>query len=260
MVDAQPDRRPDPAPEQGADPAPSTRPEPPTVGHTHRDVKGGAARAAVFGISDGLVSNVGLILGMAGADPAPGVVRLAGLAGLISGAISMAAGEYNSMKVQAELLERELELERIELARNPHVEKVELAQVYEARGLDPDISRQVAEAMMADPEVALEVHAREELGIDPNDLGSPLAAAVSSFVAFAVGAVVPLVPWFIGGGTAATVASLAAAVTAAVVVGAVTAALIERPVLRVVLRQLLFVLAPAAIAFAIGNAVGVGVG
>lgn len=234
-----------------------TRPEPPTIGHHHRDVKGGAARAAVFGISDGLVSNVGLILGVAGADPAPSVVRLAGISGLVAGAISMAAGEYNSMRVQTELLERELELERIELHRNPNVELVELTQIYQSRGMEHDAARHLAEAMMADPELALETHAREELGIDPGDLGSPMAAAVSSFAAFAVGAIVPLVPWFLGGGNAAIVASLLAAFVAAVVVGVVTARLIERPPLKVAGRQLAFTIVPAVITYAIGSAVGV---
>ena len=236
-----------------------TRPEPPPVEHHHRDVKGGAARAAVFGISDGLVSNVGLILGVAGADTSAEVVRIAGIAGLVAGAVSMAAGEYNSMRVQAELLERELELERVELRRNPHVETVELSQIYESRGMDPDAAHDLASAMMADPELALQAHAREELGIDPGDLGSPIGAAASSFVAFALGALVPLVPWFLGGGTAATVASLAAAIVAAVVVGTITARLIERPVVRVAGRQLLFTIVPAAITYAIGSAVGVGV-
>jgi len=235
------------------------RPEPPRVEHHHRDVTGGAARAAVFGMSDGLVSNVGLILGVAGADPSAGVVRLAGLAGLIAGAVSMAAGEYNSMKVQTELLERELAMERVELARNPHVETVELAQIYQSRGIDPDAARELATAMMADPELALEAHAREELGIDPGSLGSPMAAALSSFAAFAVGAVVPLMPWFFAGGRAATVASLLAAVVAAVAVGVVTAHLIERPWVRVVTRQLAFTVVPAAITYVIGSLVGVGV-
>jgi vacuolar iron transporter family protein len=235
------------------------RPEPPVPQHHHRDVKGGAARAAVFGISDGLVSNVGLILGVAGADPGPGVVRVAGLAGLIAGAISMAAGEYNSMRVQAELLERELELERVQLERHPHVETVELAQIYQSRGMDADAARDLATAMMADPELALEAHAREELGIDPGDLGSPLGAAASSFLAFALGALVPLVPWFVGSGAAATIASAAAAIVAAVVVGVVTARMVERPVVTVAGRQLLFTVVPAAITYAIGSAVGVGV-
>jgi vacuolar iron transporter family protein len=237
----------------------SARPEPPTTEHHHRDVKGGAARAAVFGISDGLVSNTGLILAMAGADPGADVVRLAGLGGLIAGAISMAAGEYNSMRVQAELLERELDLERIELARNPHVETVELAQIYQSRGMEPDTARELAQAMMADPDLALEAHAREELGIDPGSLGSPVGAAASSFIAFSVGAVVPLLPWFVADGTAAVIASLLLAVAAAVVVGAVTARLTDRPVVRVAGRQLAFVLGPALLAYAIGAAVGVGV-
>ncbi len=238
---------------------PDNRPEPPKIEHHHRDVKGGAARAAVFGVSDGLVSNVGLILGVAGADAGAGVVRVAGLAGLIAGAVSMAAGEYNSMRVQAELLERELDLERIELRRNPHVEMVELSQIYQSRGMDPDGARELAAAMMADPELALETHAREELGIDPGDLGSPAAAAISSFVAFALGALVPLLPWFFGGGAAATVASLALAVVAAVAVGLVTARLTGRHPAQVAARQLAFTVVPAAITFAIGSAIGIGV-
>jgi VIT1/CCC1 family predicted Fe2+/Mn2+ transporter len=213
----------------------------------------------VFGISDGLVSNTGLILAMAGADPGADVVRLAGLGGLIAGAISMAAGEYNSMRVQAELLERELELERIELARNPHYETAELSQIYQSRGIEPDTANELAQAMMADPDVALEAHAREELGIDPGSLGSPVGAAVSSFVAFSIGAVIPLLPWFVADGTAAVIASLALAVVAAVVVGTVTARMTERPVLRVAGRQLAFVLGPALLAYVIGAAVGVSV-
>jgi len=235
------------------------QPEPPAFERHHRDVKGGAARAAVFGVSDGLVSNTGLILAMAGADPGADVVRLAGLGGLIAGAISMAAGEYNSMRVQAELLEHELALERVELARNPHFETVELAQIYQSRGIEPEAAHDLAQAMMADPDRALEAHAREELGIDPGDLGSPVGASVSSFVAFSVGAVIPLIPWFVADGTAAVVASLVLAVIAAVVVGFVTARLTDRPVLRVAGRQLAFVLGPALLAYAIGAAVGVGV-
>jgi len=239
--------------------ADDNRPAPPVIEHHHRDIQGGTARAAVFGVSDGLVSNVGLILGVAGADPAPGVVRVAGLAGLIAGAISMAAGEYNSMKVQAELLERELELERIELRRNPHVETVELAQIYQSRGIDPDSARRMAEDLMRDPETALQAHAREELGIDPESLGSPMGAATSSFAAFAVGALVPLAPWLFAAGTAATVASLVAAVVAAVAVGLAVGRFTERPWPRTVLRQVLFTVIPAAVTYAVGSAVGVGV-
>lgn len=225
--------------------------------HHHRDVQGGSARAAVFGVSDGLVSNVGLILGVAGADPAPSIVRLAGLAGLIAGAISMAAGEYNSMRVQSELLERELELERLEIRRNPEFETAELAELYESRGMGADRAREMAEAVMQDPEVALETHAREELGVDPAQLGSPLGAATSSFTAFSIGALVPLVPWFLGSGTSAIAASLTAAVLAAVAVGVAIGRFTGRPLVRTVSRQVVFTLVPAALTFAVGSAVGV---
>lgn len=229
----------------------------PTPEHHHRDVQGGAARAAVFGVSDGLVSNVGLILGVAGADATSNVVRVAGLAGLIAGAISMAAGEYNSMRVQTELLERELAIERRELHRNPHVETVELALLYQSRGMDPDQARSLAEATMTDPEKALAVHAREELGIDPDDLGSPMQAAVSSFFSFSVGALVPLLPWLFGGGTGATVASLVLALVSAAVVGIVVSRFTERHRLATILRQLAFTAIPAAVTYAIGSALGV---
>jgi VIT1/CCC1 family predicted Fe2+/Mn2+ transporter len=232
----------------------------PTPEHHHRDVTGGAARAAVFGISDGLVSNVGLILGVAGADVAPSVVRVAGLAGLIAGAISMAAGEFNSMKVQTELLERELEMERRELHRNPHVETVELALIYQARGMDPDRARELAEATMSDPEQALQAHAREELGIDPNELGSPVKAAVSSFIAFSAGALIPLLPWLVGGGTAAKIASLTLALLTAAIVGVIVSRYTERHRGATILRQIAFTAIPASITYAIGSAVGVSTG
>jgi VIT1/CCC1 family predicted Fe2+/Mn2+ transporter len=225
-------------------------------GH-HRDVTGGAARAAVFGASDGLVSNLGLILGVAGADPSPDVVRVAGMAGLLAGAISMAAGEYNSVRVQNELFERELELERVELRRNPEGETAELAEVYEARGVPGHRARELAQAMMADPDMALEVHAKEELGMSPQALASPISAASSSLVTFSIGALIPLAPWFMSEGAAATIASLLLAVVAAVVVGWVIASSAQRPVLRVVVRQLLFTLVPAAITYAVGSALGV---
>ena len=237
----------------------STRPGPPALEHHHRDVRGGAARAAVFGVSDGLVSNVGLILGVAGADPAPSVVRVAGLAGLIAGAISMAAGEYNSMRVQAELFEHEVELERIEIRRNPHVETAELDQLYQSRGVDPDASRALAESVMADEDLAVQTHAREELGIDPDELGSPTAAAASSFAAFAVGAVVPLLPWLFISGTGAILLSLGGALLAAVVIGAVIARFTGRSALRSALRQVVLTAVPAAITYGIGSAVGVSV-
>lgn len=226
----------------------------------HRDVQGGAARAAVFGVSDGLVSNVSLILGVAGADPAPGVVRLSGLAGLVAGAVSMAAGEYVSMKAQAELLEHELDMERLELRRNPHVETVELSQIYVSRGIEPDRARALAEDVMRDPETALETHAREELGIDPKSLGSPVRAAVSSLLSFIAGALLPLLPWLFAQGSGAVVASVVLGILGASAVGTALARFSGRPAFRSALRQVFIAVVAAAVTYAIGRAVGVGVG
>jgi VIT1/CCC1 family predicted Fe2+/Mn2+ transporter len=228
----------------------------PHPGEHHRDVRGGAARAAVFGVSDGLVTNLSLILGVAGAHPSPGVVRLSGLAGLVAGACSMAAGEYVSMRAQRELFERELDLERVAIRHRPEAERRELARLYESRGLDPETAAQLATAMMADPEVALDTHAREELGIDPSALGSPVQAAGSSFVTFALGALVPLLPWFFARGWPAVAASAALVGLAAVLVGLVLAAFTGRSKLRGALRQLLLSTVSAGVTFAIGSAVG----
>ncbi|MDQ3978426.1 MAG: VIT1/CCC1 transporter family protein [Actinomycetota bacterium] len=235
-------------------------PLPPPPEPHHRNIQGGAARAAVFGISDGLVSNVALILGMAGASPGPGVVRLAGLAGLIAGAVSMAAGEWVSMTAQAELLERELKMEELELRRRPESERRELVQIYRSRGIEPETAEQLANEMMRSPELALETHAREELGIDPNELGSPLKAAVSSFLAFAVGALIPLIAWFFTTGAAALTVSIVVSGLTALAVGAALARFTGRSLARSALRQLLFAAVPAAITYGIGAMVGVGVG
>ncbi len=224
----------------------------------HRDLQGGAARAAVFGVNDGLVSNVALVLGVAGAGPGAGVVRLAGLVGLIGGAVSMAAGEYVSMRAQAELLERELDLERTELVRNPEVEVAELTQLYRSRGMPAEQAGELAQALMRDPEVALETHAREELGIDPNELGSPLGAALSSFLAFAAGAVVPLVPWLAGSGAAAAAGSVVLATVAAFAVGVALAHFTGRSAWWSALRQVGIAAFAAAVTFALGSLVGVG--
>jgi VIT1/CCC1 family predicted Fe2+/Mn2+ transporter len=242
-------------------PADERRPEPPLPPPPephHRNIQGGAARAAVFGVSDGLVSNVSLILGVAGAHPVAGVVRLAGLAGLIGGAVSMAAGEYISMTAQTELLERELEMERLELKRRPESERRELVQLYRSRGIEADVAEELARELMRDPQVALETHAREELGIDPGSLGSPVAAAVSSFLAFAAGAVIPLLPWFFGSGTGSILASVILGTSSVLLVGAALARFTGRSVFRSSLRQLIWSAVPAAVTYAIGSAVGVG--
>ncbi|HEX3392983.1 MAG TPA: VIT1/CCC1 transporter family protein [Acidimicrobiales bacterium] len=231
-------------------------PEPPEP--HHRNIQGGTARAAVFGISDGLVSNVALILGVAAAHPAAGFVRLAGLAGLIGGSVSMAAGEFVSMTAQKELLERELEMERLELKRRPDHERRELVQLYRSRGIEAAVAEDLAEALMRDPKVALETHAREELGIHPESLGAPVAAAVSSFLAFSAGALIPLLPWFFATGTAAIIVSMVLGVVSALVVGAALASFTGRPVVRSAGRQLLWSAVPAAVTYVIGSAVGVG--
>ncbi|MCH2621819.1 MAG: VIT1/CCC1 transporter family protein [Acidimicrobiales bacterium] len=227
--------------------------------HRHRDVQGGVARAAVFGISDGLVSNVALILGIAGASTDPTFVRVAGVSGLLAGAISMAAGEYVSLRAQAELVERELEIERRSIAENPEAETAELAAIYRERGLDPDHAEQVAEGLMADPEVALDVHAREELGVNPTQLGNPMVASASSFGSFALGAFVPLVPWLGGGGNNAVWASVILGLSVAALVGAVLARLTERSVVRTVARQLLVVGGACGATYLIGTALGTSV-
>ncbi|HUQ64351.1 MAG TPA: VIT1/CCC1 transporter family protein [Acidimicrobiales bacterium] len=241
-------------PDRAGDAAVPPLPEP-----HHRNIQGGAARAAVFGVSDGLVSNVALILGVAGAQPLAAVVRLAGLAGLIGGSVSMAAGEYISMTAQAELLERELEMERIELHRRPESERRELIQIYRSRGIEPAAAEELATTMMRNPELALETHAREELGIDPNSLGSPVAAAVSSFLSFAAGAIVPLLPWFFGGGSAAIIATVVIGIIASLAVGAALAGFTGRSFTRSAARQLLVSAVPAAVTYGLGSLVGVGV-
>ncbi len=227
--------------------------------HHHRDVGGGGARAAVFGISDGLVTNVSLVLGIAGASPGGSIVRLAGVAGLIAGSFSMAAGEYLSMTAQRELMERELEVERRALERHPKGEAAELRGMYVRRGIDPAVADEMVNEVMQNPDLALETHAREELGISTERLGSPWQAASASFVTFAIGAFIPLLPWLIGSGTAAIVASIVLSAVAAVVVGVVLARFTERPVLPSALRQLAVTTIAAAVTFGVGRAIGAGV-
>ncbi|MGH9081460.1 MAG: VIT1/CCC1 transporter family protein [Acidimicrobiales bacterium] len=226
--------------------------------HHHRDLRGGGARAAVFGVSDGLVSNVALILGMAGAHASAGAVRLAGLAGLIGGAFSMAAGEYVSMRAQSELMQRELDVERQAIHHDPEDERKELAAIYEGRGLDSGLAQELSVKMMRSPELALETHAREELGIDPEQTGKPVEAAISSFVSFALGAVIPLLPWLVTGGTVATRWSMVLGALAALAVGAALAHFTGRWWLWSALRQLVISAIAAAITYSIGHVVGLG--
>ena len=234
--------------------------EPALPKHQHRDIQGGVARAAVFGASDGLVSNVSLILGVAGADAGAGFVRLAGLAGWIAGAISMAAGEYGSMKAQTELLEHELDLERIELRRNPGVETRELAELYESRGVEAELAQELATAMMRDPELALEAHAREELGIDPAALGSPVGAALASFAAFSVGALLPLIPWLVGSGAAAVAGSIILGLLGAALVGGLLARFTHGSYVRLIARYTGIATIAGGVTYLVGSLVGVSTG
>jgi VIT1/CCC1 family predicted Fe2+/Mn2+ transporter len=229
----------------------------PTGHHEHRSVSGGTARASVFGISDGLVSNISLILGFAGSGVSGSVVRLAGLAGLLSGAISMAAGEWVSVKAQNELIARELDVERREIARHPEAETAELTRLYESRGIPKSSARQAAEAVMREPDTALTVHAREELGISPEKLANPWVVGLLSFLFFALGAVLPVIPWFVGSGTAATAASVVIGVIAAAVVGLFIGRLSERGVLRAMVRQVAILLGACSVTYLVGKAVNV---
>jgi VIT1/CCC1 family predicted Fe2+/Mn2+ transporter len=227
--------------------------------HHHRDIGGGGARAAVFGVSDGLVTNISLVLGMAGANPGGAIVRLAGVAGLIAGSFSMAAGEYLSMTAQRELMERELDVERRALERHPKGEAAELRAIYVRRGIDPVVAEDMVKEVMENPDLALETHAREEMGISPGRLGSPWQAAGASFVTFAIGAFIPLLPWLIGSGTGAIVASILLGAAASLVVGVVLASFTERPKLTSALRQLAVTVVAAGVTFGVGKAIGTGV-
>jgi VIT1/CCC1 family predicted Fe2+/Mn2+ transporter len=238
----------------------ASAPKPAMGSEHHRDVQGGVIRAGVFGVSDGLLTNVSLILGVAGASPGAGVVRLAGLAGLLAGAFSMAAGEYISMSAQTELIRREVAVEKEALRSSPEEERQELADLYVSRGVAPAVAAEVAEALMRDPEVALEVHSREELGVDPSRVGSPWGAAISSLLTFAAGALVPLLPWFFTSGLGAVVASIALGAAASLAVGGAVGYFSDRSVVRSALRQVLIAAAAAAVTFGIGRVVGVSTG
>ena len=228
--------------------------------HHHRDIRSGGARAAVFGVSDGLVTNVSLVLGMAGASPGGSIVRLAGIAGLIAGSFSMAAGEYISMTAQRELMERELEVERRALRHSPEEESAELRGMYVKQGIDPGVATEMAKEVMQNPELALETHAREELGISTQNLGSPWQAAAASFITFALGAFIPLLPWLFTTGTLALVLSIVFSGLGALAVGALLARFTERSVFASALRQLGVTAVAAAITYGVGRAIGTGVG
>ncbi|TAL07458.1 MAG: rubrerythrin family protein [Chloroflexota bacterium] len=228
----------------------------------HRSSRSGTLRAVIFGVSDGLVSNLALVMGVAGANVAIGAgqfVLLAGIAGLLAGAFSMAAGEYISMQSQRELFERQIALERAELEAMPEEEEAELAAVYQAKGFTGDEARTIARRMFSDPAHALDTLVREELGLDPDELGSPWGAAFGSFVAFAIGAAVPVLPYLVGSGTGAFVAAAVASLVALFVVGAGVSLLTGRSLLFSGFRQVGIGAAAAVVTYVVGSAIGVSV-
>ena len=223
----------------------------------HRDVTGGWLRPAVFGVTDGLVSNAALIAGVAGGGVAPHAVLLTGLAGLAAGAFSMATGEYTSVASQTELTRAEIEIEKAEIARVPAAEQAELAAIYRSRGVEAALADEVARQLSVDPEQAWRIHAREELGVDPDDLPSPWVAAGSSFVAFALGALVPLLPYLLGGTTLLVPVLLAG--IGLFLSGALVSRFTDRSLLYAGARQLLLGGVAAALTYLVGRAVGAGV-
>jgi vacuolar iron transporter family protein len=222
----------------------------------HRGDRSGALRAGVFGVSDGLVSNTALVMGFAGSGTSRTVTLLAGVAGLLAGSFSMAAGEYVSMSSQREMYQREIALERSELEEKPEEEHAELVLIYRAKGLARADAERLADKIMADREVALNTLAREELGLDPDDLGSPWGAAISSLFAFAIGAFVVVIPYLAGSGTAALLTAIILAVAALFGVGASIGALNGRGVVRSGLRQVIAGAIAAGITFGVGHLIG----
>jgi VIT1/CCC1 family predicted Fe2+/Mn2+ transporter/rubrerythrin len=225
-----------------------------------RSSRSGTLRAVIFGVSDGLVSNLSLVMGVAGASSAsPRFVILAGVAGLLAGAFSMAAGEYISMQSQRELFERQIELERAEMEAMPEEEEAELAAAYRAKGFARDEATRIAHRLFQDPEAALDMLVREELGLDPDELGSPWGAAGGSMISFAIGAAVPVIPFLFGGGLAITAISLTASLIALFAVGAGVSMLTGRGLVFSGLRQLGIGLGAAVVTYLIGSIIGVGV-
>lgn len=227
----------------------------------HRAVGGNALRAAVLGANDGLVSNTSLVMGVAGASFSATGVLLSGLAGLLAGAISMALGEWLSVQSSRELHQAQIQSEREEILTMPEAEAEELALIYEAKGMTPEEARKAAQDVMSDPDSFLDTKVREELGIDPDDLGgSAWEAAITSFSLFAIGAIIPVIPFFFLTGTAAVLTSLGLAAVGLFLLGAATALVTGTGVPRTGGRSLLLGLAAAGATYGIGSLLGVAIG
>lgn len=219
-------------------------------------VAGGNLRAAVLGVNDGLVSNFSLVMGVAGGISDPDIVLLAGVAGLLAGAFSMAAGEYVSVRSQRDVYEHQIERERYEIATRPDDEEEELVTIYRSKGLSQDEAEAVAKRLRADPEAMLDTMVREELGLNPDELGSPIGASASSFTAFVMGAVIPIIPYLFGTGSLNIPASAVLSAGALLVVGGTLAKMSNRNPLWGAARMALAGGAAAAVTFGIGSLVG----
>lgn len=218
---------------------------------------GGALRAGIFGVNDGLVSNTSLIIGMTGAGSDPDTVLVSGIAGLLAGGFSMAAGEYISVRTQREVFEQQIALEREEIATMPEEEIAELAEIYEAKGLSAAQAQKLARKMISNPETGLDTLAREELGLDPQSLSSPWAAAGSSFAAFVGGAIIPLLPHFFTGGLAATLATIVLSLAALLLIGAAMSLFTGKSAVMSALRMAAIGALAGGATFAIGKLFGV---
>jgi VIT1/CCC1 family predicted Fe2+/Mn2+ transporter len=224
----------------------------------HRVDSGGTLRAAIFGVNDGLVSNLSLVIGVAGADPDGRFIILAGIAGLLAGAFSMGAGEFVSVTSQRELFERQIELEREELESDPESERKELALIYRAKGLAEPEAEALATRIISDRGVALETLAREELGLNPDELGSPYRVAFSSFTAFASGAIIPVVPFLFGSGWLNFGLAVGLSGIALFAIGAGVSLFTGRSAIYSGARQLAIGAVAAAVTYTIGRLIGVG--
>jgi vacuolar iron transporter family protein len=222
----------------------------------HRIGQSGTLRAAIFGVSDGLVSNLALVMGIAGATTDARMVVFAGLAGLLAGSCSMAAGEWISMTSQRELFERQIEIARERFRSRPDVQESELAALYERKGIPGPEASRLAACLMADPDVALDTKTREELGLDPDELGSPWAAALGSLLSFTAGAAVPLVPFLVLDGATAVLVAVVLSVVALAGVGAGVSVVTGRRTIAGAVRQVGAGMVAAGVTFVVGSAVG----
>ncbi len=237
-----------------------TAPDRDVVANPHESRATGVLRPIVFGANDGLVSNLALVMGVAGASPEPGVIVLAGIAGLLAGAFSMGVGEYISVQSQQELLAFQTELQRQQLADVPEQERRILVDAYVSKGFSQDEAAAFADRVFEDVDHAVSLMLHTEVGLDARSIGSPWAAAGGSFLAFTLGALIPLVPYLLAHGTPAFVASLGVSLVALALLGAGISLLTRKPLVYAAVRQVLLGGAAAAVTYAVGAAVGVSVG